>query len=86
MPTRGEVILLGDAEYDTSEVPKWVKDETIWECVLRTSPQIYVQDEQENQPIGDYPSRRASLSAQSGWFYASSDSIFELGRLVESLL
>lgn len=61
IPTRGEVILLGDAEYDTSEMLKWVKDETTWKYVLRTSPQIYVQDGQESQPIGDYPLEKGQV-------------------------
>ena len=51
LPAGSEVVLLGDAEYDTSEMIDWVEKNTVWQYVLRTSPQIYV----ENQPIREYP-------------------------------
>jgi hypothetical protein len=37
-----QVVLLGDAEYDTTEMLLWVKQQQRWDFVLRTSPQIYV--------------------------------------------
>ncbi|MEO7838257.1 MAG: IS4 family transposase [Anaerolineales bacterium] len=55
VPQGSEVVLLGDAEYDTTEMISWVEKNTTWQYVLRTSPQIYVQTEQEHQPIRDYP-------------------------------
>ena len=55
IPADSEVILLGDAEYDTTEMLLWVEEKTTWDYVLRTSPQIYVQEGQQNQPIGAYP-------------------------------
>lgn len=55
LPSECEVVLLGDAEYDTTEMIAWVAENTTWKYVLRTSPQIYVQEGQQSQPIGDYP-------------------------------
>ena len=55
LPSESEVVLLGDAEYDTTEMLVWVQANTHWQYVLRTSPQIYVQEGQNSQPIGAYP-------------------------------
>jgi hypothetical protein len=55
IPTDSQVVLLGDAEYDTTEMLLWVKQQKHWDYVLRTSPQIYVQEGSQSQPIGDYP-------------------------------
>src|SRR6266542_801203 len=42
-PKDSQVILLGDAEYDTTEMLAWIEKNTSWQYVLRISPQIYVQ-------------------------------------------
>ena len=55
IPTDSQVVLLGDAEYDTTEMLLWVKQQAHWDFVLRTSPQIYVQEGSQSQPIGAYP-------------------------------
>jgi hypothetical protein len=55
IPADSQVILLGDAEYDTTEMLLWVKQQQHWNFVLRTSPQIYVQEGSQSQPIGAYP-------------------------------
>jgi hypothetical protein len=54
IPSGSEVVLLGDAEYDTSEMMTWVNGKTTWHYVLRTSPQIYAQEGSNSQPIGAY--------------------------------
>jgi len=56
-----EVVLLGDAEYDTTEMIAWVEENTTWQYVLRTSPQIYVQTDDSNQPIRDYPLEKGKV-------------------------
>jgi len=61
LPVGSEVILLGDAEYDTTEMITWVEKNTIWKYVLRTSPQIYVQTEEHNQPIRNYPLEKGQV-------------------------
>lgn len=55
VPAGREVVLLGDAEYDTIEMIAWVEKNTSWRYVLRTSPQIYVQAGPINRPIRHYP-------------------------------
>jgi len=59
------VVLLGDAEYDTTEMIVWVQQNTTWSYVLRTSPQIYVQEGQHSQPIGDYPLMKGQVFQRS---------------------
>jgi len=51
LPAGVEVILLGDAEYDTTEMQHWLQENTTWGYVLRTSPQIYVTSEQGEHAI-----------------------------------
>jgi hypothetical protein len=55
LPAGSEVILLGDAEYDTTEMIVWVQENTTWQYVLRTAPQIHVREGQNDQAIGQYP-------------------------------
>jgi len=61
LPAGSEVVLLGDAEYDTTEMLVWVKAHTDWQHVLRTSPQIYVQEGSNSQPISAYPLAKGQL-------------------------
>jgi len=61
LPKNSQVILLGDAEYDTSEMLVWMEKNTSWQYVLRTSPQIYVQTAETGQPIRDYPLEKGKL-------------------------
>jgi hypothetical protein len=55
LPPESEVVLLGDAEYDTTEMIVWVQENTAWQYALRTAPQIHVCEDQNSQPIGNYP-------------------------------
>lgn len=61
LPEGSEVVLLGDAEYDTTEMLLWMEKNTTWKYVLRTSPQIYVQTNAKSQPLRDYPLLRGQL-------------------------
>lgn len=61
LPEDNEVVLLGDAEYDTTEMLDWMKKNTTWKYVLRTAPQIYVQTKEGSQPIRDYPLEKGHL-------------------------
>jgi hypothetical protein len=65
LPDGSEVVLLGDAEYDTTEMLIWLREKTHWQYVLRTSPQIYVQEGQNSQPIGAYPLARGLIFHRS---------------------
>ena len=55
LPEGAEVVLLGDAEYDTCEMLLWLHKNTNWRYVLRTSPQIYVHSALGVHPLGDIP-------------------------------
>jgi hypothetical protein len=61
LPAESEVFLLGDAEYDTTEMILWLQEKTNWQFVLRTSPQIYVQDGTNSQPIDAYPLQKGCV-------------------------
>jgi hypothetical protein len=61
LPAGYEVVLLGDAEYDTIEMIAWVQENTAWSYVLRTSPQIYVQEGQQSQSIRDCPMAKGQV-------------------------
>jgi len=61
LPEGGEVVVLGDAEYDTTEMLLWMEKNTTWKYVLRTSPQIYVQTNECSQPLRDYLLQKGHL-------------------------
>jgi hypothetical protein len=61
LPEGSQAILMGDAEYDTTEMLLWMQENTSWSYVLRTSPQIYVHSPQGEHPIGDIPLRKGSV-------------------------
>lgn len=65
LPEGSEVVLLGDAEYDTTEMLLWIEKNTAWQYVLRTAPQIYVQTNTESQPLRDYPLQPGHLFSLS---------------------
>jgi len=55
LPAEADVVLLGDAEYDTSEMQQWVQENTAWGYVLRTSSQILVHTPAGWQAIAELP-------------------------------
>ena len=55
LPQGTQVILLGDAEYDTTAMLLWLQEHTSWSYVLRTSPQIHVHSPLGEHPIADIP-------------------------------
>jgi hypothetical protein len=61
LPVDIEVVLLGDAEYDTTEMLLWLQENTSWSYVLRTSPQIYVHTAAGEHPIADIPLQKKSV-------------------------
>lgn len=61
LPAGKEAILLGDAEYDTTEMLLWLQKNTNWHYVLRTSPQIYAQEGEISQPIEAYPLQKGQV-------------------------
>ena len=75
LPAESEVVLLGDAEYDTTEMLIWLRENTIWQYVLRTSPQIYVLDGQQSQPIGEYPLTKGQVFHHYGVGFTKTASV-----------
>lgn len=74
IPIGAEVVLLGDAEYDTTDMLLWLEAETDWQYVLRTAPQIYVHSELGEHAIADIPLNRPQVLAyhQVGFTQAAS--------------
>jgi hypothetical protein len=69
LPAGCEVVLLGDAEYDTTEMIVWVQENTAWHYALRTAPQIHVCKDQVSQPVGSLPLSKGRVAqyAQVGF-------------------
>lgn len=53
IPETAQVILLGDAEYDTVKMLTWVKHMTNWQFVVRTEPRILLTKDDKTYPIRD---------------------------------
>jgi hypothetical protein len=49
-----EVVLLGDAEYDTTAMLSWVQAETTWQFAMRTAPNLLVQRSADWEPLGSF--------------------------------
>jgi hypothetical protein len=76
LPPECEVILLGDAEYDTTEMIVWVQENTSWHYVLRTAPQIHVCEDQNSQPIGSYPLAKGHVFLRSQVGFTQNATVF----------
>jgi hypothetical protein len=61
IPEEAEVILLGDGEYDDTEMVEWVQTQTNWGFVLRTSSSIKVQHGQVWHKVGSFSKQKGSL-------------------------
>ena len=51
VPDDADVVLLGDAEYDTVEMLDWVTSHTSWTFVVRRSPQLHITDGGYQYPL-----------------------------------
>jgi hypothetical protein len=54
VPAEATVVLLGDAEYDSTELLTWVETHTAWQFAMHTAANIQVHDGHEWRPIGSY--------------------------------
>lgn len=61
VPKKSEVILLGDAEYDTTEMLSWVETETSWRFAMHTSPCILVKSGVAWKKIKEFTARKGRL-------------------------
>ena len=75
LPQGSEVVLLGDAEYDTTDMLLWLEAETDWQFVLRTSPQIYVHSELSEHAITEIPLQKLQVLAYHQVGFTQADTI-----------
>ena len=61
LPEKSEVILLGDAEYDTTEMLLWVETETAWFFDMHTSPSILIKSGLTWEKIKELTVRKGRL-------------------------
>ena len=61
VPEKSEVILLGDAEYDTTEMLSWVETKTSWHFAMHTSPSILVKNGVAWEKIKEFTVRKGRL-------------------------
>jgi hypothetical protein len=61
IPENAEVVLLGDGEYDSTEMVEWVQTHTAWSYVLRTAPNIQVQQGQTWCKVATFAQQKGSL-------------------------
>jgi hypothetical protein len=61
VPEESEVILLGDAEYDTTDMLSWVENKAGWHFVMHTSPSILVRSESNWEKIRNFSVRKGRL-------------------------
>lgn len=66
LPKDAKATVLGDAEYDTTEMLLWLKENTNWNYVFRTSPQICVFTNGEEHKIGDLPLKKNQVLQYDG--------------------
>jgi len=61
VPEKSEVILLGDAEYDTTEMLSWVETKTPWHFAMHTSPSILVKSGVAWEKIKEFTVKKGRL-------------------------
>ncbi len=61
IPEGAEVVLLGDGEYDSTEMVEWVQTHTDWSFVLRTAPNILVRKGQTWRKVATFTKQQGSL-------------------------
>jgi hypothetical protein len=69
LPEEADVVLLGDGEYDTTEMLAWVTEETDWKFVVRTSKNILITHNGIQYPLRE-------LCAGQGTCTAAQDVLF----------
>jgi hypothetical protein len=63
IPTGVQVVLLGDGEYDNTELLGWVRDHTDWEYVVRTAKNILITHNGLQYPLEDLCAGQGSCTA-----------------------
>lgn len=73
IPTGGNVVLLGDAEYDTVDMLRWIMDETNWCFVVRTAPQLLISQGKTTQKLRDLCAEKGSITSQSNSYFTAQE-------------
>lgn len=63
IPSGAKVILLGDGEYDTVEMLTWVRDNTHWQYVVRTSKSNLITHGDQQYALRDLCGGQGSITA-----------------------
>ncbi len=61
IPKGAEVVLLGDGEYDSTEMVEWVQTHTDWFFVLRTAPSLLVQQGETWHKVATFAKQQECL-------------------------
>ncbi len=73
IPTGGDVVLLGDAEYDTVAMLEWVKDRTDWRFVVRSAPQLLVIQNENRQKFRDLCGEQGTTSSLEDIYFTDQE-------------
>jgi len=61
IPEGAEVILLGDAEYDTTPMLAWIQAESTWQFAMRTGGNLLIQRDRQWVKIADFARKPQQL-------------------------
>ena len=73
IPTEGKVVLLGDAEYDTVDMLRWLKDKTDWCFVVRTAPQLLISQAGNTQKLRDLCAEQGTMTSQPNTYFTAQE-------------
>ena len=73
IPPGGEVVLLGDAEYDTVDMLEWVKDKTDWHFVVRSAPQLLISKGETEQKLRDLCGEQGTTTSLAEAYFTAKE-------------
>jgi len=73
IPTNGDVVLLGDAEYDTVEMLAWVMTKADWRFVVRSAPQLLIRQEETSQKLCDLRGEKGTIESLADVYFTAQE-------------
>ncbi len=73
IPTGGDVVLLGDAEYETVAMLEWVKERTDWCFVVRSAPQLLIIKDENRQKLRDLCGEQGATSSLADAYFTDQE-------------
>lgn len=73
IPTGSDVVLLGDAEYDTVDMLEWIKNETDWNFVVRSAPQLLITQGETKQKLRDLRGEQGTISSLDKAYFTAKE-------------